>query len=313
MCAFVSGSDYLSLPRDPQPWVIKHLIPTSGLTNIFGKPKAGKSFAALGMAVAISTGATDWLGFPVHKSGPVAYLQVDTPRGEWAGRIARLQDNRLDISNIYFCDMLMTPAYPFDILNGPQQEWLKKHLAIIEPVVVFIDTLREIHGVDENDSTPMKNVISQLVAACLPAAIVLVSHSRKDTALTSAGGDDLMNDARGSSYVPGRMDTIIKVTQTGLLYKGRSIGQGRTEIKQDPDTLLPLLDGEAAIYRELIVNRCTIMRGENPTVSVNVIAEDIAERTTYRKKRAIADHVSDYLQIPKRAKVVAKKLKSSNP
>lgn len=309
--AFLSGPAYLSLPRDPQPWVIRDLIPVEGLTNIFGKPKAGKSFAALGMAHAISNdGIPEWLGFAVQKHGPVAYLQIDTPRGEWAGRITRLSQHGYDLSNVFFCDMLMTPSYPFDILDAAQQKWLQAQLAQLQPVVVFIDTLREAHGSDENDSTAMRNVITQLVASCRPAAIVLVSHSRKDTAFTSAGGDDLMNDARGSSYVPGRMDTIIKVTNTGILYKGRSVGQGRIDIRQDPDSLLLMLDGEAEKYFELLHERVREMRTENPKVSIKAMADDIEKRTSFRKHRVITDHIGNFLQNPTLAPRLARKPKS---
>lgn len=310
MPAFLPGPSYLSLPRDPQPWIIKDLIPVSGLTNIFGKPKAGKSYAALGMAHAISTGAPSWLEFPILTKGPVAYLQIDTPRGEWAGRITRLAEHGYDMSGVYFCDMLMTPSYPFDILHADQQKWLKSAIDELQPGTVFIDTLREAHGSDENDSTAMRNVITQLVAACRPAAVVLVSHSRKDTMFTSTGGDDLMNDARGSSYIAGRMDTVIKITATGMLFKGRSVGQGRVDIRQDPESLLLVLDGEAAKYYELLHGRVLEMRGNDPTVSVNAMAEDVVTRTKYRAVRTVGEHIKDYLQTSGLATRVAKKAKS---
>lgn len=285
---------------DPQQWVIKDLVPVSGLTNIFGKPKAGKSWGALGMALAIANHEPEWLGFAVQKHGPVAYLQIDTPRGEWASRVRALAALGHNFSHVFMADMLMIPSFPFNILDGEQMKALKESLAIVQPVVVFIDTLREAHPLNENDSTDMRNVVSQLVAACRPAAIVLISHTRKDTMFTAVGGDDLMNDARGSSYIAGRMDAIMKFTTdgkhcTGMLYKGRSVGQGRLDLTQDEFGQV-ILNGEAAAYHDLIHTRVGVMRAENPLVTINAMSDDIAERTTYRAKRQIGVHVKDYLQ-----------------
>lgn len=300
MPAFINGPSYLFLPRDPTKWVIKHLIPVSGLTNVFGKPKAGKSFASLGMAIAISSGQPDWNGFAIEKHGPVAYLQIDTPRGEWADRISVISNAGHDLSNVHFCDMLMTPGYPFNILAEDQHTWLKNGLAELQPVVVFIDTIREAHGTDENDSTAMRNVVTQLVAAARPAAVVLISHSRKDTMFTATGGDDLMNDARGSSYISGRMDTVIKFTTndkhaTGMIYRGRSVGQGRLAVTQD-ETGLVVLDGAAETYAALLHDRVVAMRTENPKITINAMAEDIAHRTEFKKKRSIDSDIKKFLQ-----------------
>jgi RecA-family ATPase len=233
---FVPASAYLDLPREPQPWVIDKLIPVGGLVNVFGKPKTGKSFLMLGAVEALVNGASSWQGFAIKKPGPVAYLQVDTPREEWATRVARLQWSTPEAADrFWIADMWQVPEFPFNILNphGVELQWLKDNLAAIQPVVVVIDTLREIHGGDENDSTVMRNVIANLVGACRPAAIVLVSHARKDSIMTHTGEDDLMDQQRGSSYVSGRMDVIIKVSAKRLIFKGRATGQQSYNIHQD--------------------------------------------------------------------------------
>lgn len=233
---FTQIKEYLKLPREPQPWVVDKLIPVGGLVNVFGKPKSGKSFLMLGIIESIANKADDWEGFAIKKHGPIAYLQVDTPREEWAARILRMAWATPDADeNLWMADMWQIPEFPFNILNpqGVELKWLKNSLAHIKPIIVVIDTLREIHAGDENDSTVMRNVIANLVAACRPAAIVLVSHSRKDSIMTSTGDDDLMDQQRGSSYVSGRMDVIIKVSAKRLTFKGRATGQQHYPISQD--------------------------------------------------------------------------------
>jgi RecA-family ATPase len=285
---FLPADEYLALPREPQPWVVDKLVPVGGLVNVFGKPKTGKSFVALGMAEAIVTGQPDWEGFAIKKHGPVAYLQVDTPREEWATRVERIQ-KATGPDKLWIADMWMVPEFPFNILNPQNTEvqWLKDHLARIKPVMVIIDTLREIHAGDEDSSTTMRNVIANLVGACRPAAIVLVSHSRKDSVMTQTGVDDLMDQQRGSSYISGRMDVIAKVTAKRLTFKGRATGQMTYPIHQDERGFIHVeRDGEDAFEdaRKIVADKYV---GK----SINVQAEHIARlagishSTAYRKLR----------------------------
>src|SRR5688572_17453980 len=82
---FHEYADYIKLPRKPSKWLIEGLIPV-GYTNIYAAPKSGKSFLALGICEAIVCAEPTYFHFPVHVEGPVAYLQVDTPREEWGDR-----------------------------------------------------------------------------------------------------------------------------------------------------------------------------------------------------------------------------------
>lgn len=230
---FFEGDDYLALPRDPVPWIIKGLIPVGGMVNLYGKPKTGKSFAALGIAQAVGGGYEYWLTdqFQVCKPGRVVYLQIDTPRGQWAARMDKLKGDGKGFPGVWFADTLLAP-YPFNILVPEHQAWLERRLKAITPVMVVIDTLREVHNGDENDSTTMKNVVSAMVKACTPAAVLLVSHSRKANGMD----EDLMNDARGSGYIAGRMDTVVKLTEKHLMFKGRAMGDGKVRVCQHPQT-----------------------------------------------------------------------------
>jgi RecA-family ATPase len=221
---FYDGTTYLDQPRAPITWIIKHILPAGGFCNIYGKPKAGKSFLALGQAVAISTGARHWMGLPVLTHGPVAYFQIDTPRSLWIERLEQARDNGHDVSKIHFADIDSGTPYPFNILtDGP---WLKNQLDRIKPVAIFIDTLRELHAGDENDSGVMKMVVAATQSACAPAGMALISHAKKEGQIHH---DDLMSDNRGSSYVAGRMDSVISVrTEKGNDNKGTMDYQGRT-------------------------------------------------------------------------------------
>jgi RecA-family ATPase len=260
MTKIVSTSDYLSLPREPETWLIEPLLPIGGAALLYGDAKIGKSFAALQMAEALVQG-TSWLGFPCRKS-TVVYIQLDTPRSLWADRLERLgarssqarpesqanvsscastPANTGGLNNIFQADRETLETWPFDILLDEHQVLLKAALDHVGPDVVIIDTLREAHSGDENDSTAMQQVIARLTAAVKPAALILISHSRKSN---PEFGQDLINDNRGSNYVVGRMDAIIRFSWSSVRVSGRSIDEqsigvhradnGFWELSEDP-------------------------------------------------------------------------------
>lgn len=280
--------EYLALPREPQPWVIKPIIPVGGLVNTYGKPKTGKSFLIMGMAQAVANGDETWEGYEICKSGPVAYLQVDTPREEWAKRIETVRElSQADSIPFYIADMWLIPKYPMDILdpNSETLVWLKTEMAKVKPVMVIVDTLREVHSGDEDSSTVMRNVITGIVGACMPEkgedrpspAIVFISHARKDAAgWQNDGQDDMMDQARGSSYVNGRMDVIMQVTPKTMKFKGRATGeQKRTIIKDDKGWIhIQHEDDGSDKAIEALVE-------EHPKLSINGLAKKLSALMGY--------------------------------
>lgn len=246
---FYRCDDYLALPRNPQPWLIEKLIPKGGAINLYGKPKLGKSFAALGIAEAIANPERkEFLGHRVIEHGPVSYLQVDTPRDEWANRIENLTKHNYQLNNIYFTDANLVP-YPLEITEKEIREGLRDVINQQKPLLLVVDTLRESHGQDENDSTAMRMVINSLVMATkeVSCTLLLVSHSRKSIQNAKGGRvpDDVTDDARGG-YVNGRMDMIAKLTDKQLLLKGRSIADTTLHIDREKSTHMLALNGKKA-------------------------------------------------------------------
>lgn len=246
---FVSGDDYLELPTAEQTWIIEPLIPSGGLVNIYGQPKeAKKSWMGLNMALAV-TNNWDMLmdKFPVKTHGAVAYLQVDTPRSLWMPRIELMKKTGFDLGLLYLADPELVP-YPLDLQNedAHHTEILAQMVWDVfrtdAPLVVFIDTLREVHGGDEDKSTVMRNVVANLRKAFMGSAIVLISHSRKGgqqgagPTQPESASDNLMDENRGSGYVAGRMDTIIRLTPKFMTYQGRAVGKERFKLEWDAST-----------------------------------------------------------------------------
>lgn len=281
----LNGDAYRALPRTPETWIVEHLLPTGGLFNLYGAPKGGKSWGALQLAVAIASGDGEWLTFPVHTHGPVLYLQLDTPRSLWAARLDAIAALGMDLSNVYFSDIGTMP-YPFDILTEqttyntvgkittfPCQAWLRAQVDAIKPVVVIIDTLRELHKGDENDSGQMANVMSALVAATSPSAVCLISHSRKENlALPENERENLLQDNRGSNYIAGRMDGIMRVSNKRLLYQSRTIDKHLLKCKRiEPGLWMVDRADEEAHIRAVL--------GDKTLLSISDRAEVLSTRT----------------------------------
>ena len=204
----LTGPSYLALPSPPESWLVENFLPPGGSALLYGVAKTGKSFAALQLAEAVASGRSVWLGQLVLAHGPVLYLQLDTPRWIWAKRLRDLSSlEGLCFDNVYLADRQIAP-YPFDLLAPEARGWLADQVAKIRPLLVVIDTLAESHNADERDAREMKGIL-QAIRECVGerCAIVLVTHAKKEQPLVPG---DLMGDIRGSSYIPGAMDGIMK-------------------------------------------------------------------------------------------------------
>lgn len=231
---FVRGTEYLQLPRHSQTWIIEDLLPSGGALNIYGRPKAGKSLAALQMAACISNANTpDFLGFPIHQHGPVAYVQLDTPRSIWALDIEHMQMDFPDLSifDLHITDKELAPR-PFNVMEPLTVAKTADAVKQLQPLCVFIDTIRKTHDMDEDKSTQMKIVYEHLQQAVPQAAMVILSHNRKGQAGIE---DDLMSGNRGSNYIAGEVDVVLSVQKKGrtkgmFIYEGRTLSEQRLEL-----------------------------------------------------------------------------------
>lgn len=275
---FVSVSRYLSLPHDANTWLIKDMIPTSGSALIYGLPKGGKSWMALQLACAIAGGADNWLGFPVMTHGRVLYLQLDTPRSTWRLRFQGLVKEGVKFDDNLFgvADRESLHYFPFDISkeSPSHMDYLQSICEPLQPVAVIVDTLRKAHSKNENDSTDMSNVVSRLVAAVKPAALIIVSHSRKPN---MEMGNDLMSDHRGSGGVVGEMDCVIKMTKKKLYYGGRNVEEGDLALER-----LPTKDPGVILYG---------VRPDTLSKSVSDVMADTGLKTLRQKAKALGPKI----------------------
>ena len=250
--------EYQELPRPATTWLVDQFISASGITNLFSAPKVGKSFLALDLARAVSQGEPSWLNQTILRQAKVLYVQLDTPRSLWSERIAKLREAGIsfDTNDItpetprachYFliADMEQAP-YPFNVHDPECVAWLQGQINKHQPELVIIDTLREVHDLDEDKATPMKSVLTALRAATMPKegsppALLIISHSRKSNPKFDGG---LMDEGRGANYVAGRSDVVCRMlAKEGadtcrMIYRGRNTGHEVKILQRNPKTIL---------------------------------------------------------------------------
>lgn len=203
-----------------------------------GAPKCGKSFAIMDLAITIASGEPEWLGFPVATTGPVLYLQLDTPRGEWQSRLSAMQEAGRDLNNLIIVDRTIAPG--FNIFNDAHSAWLQAMVAHFTPVVVVVDTLRRSYQGEERKDDIATLAMAAFEKAAMGTAIILVHHSRKTNPnpnVAKEDREDPMENMRGSSAWTGQMDTVMFLNGSRLIYRGRSIEDGEVKLRREANLL----------------------------------------------------------------------------
>ncbi len=201
-----SSADLLSAP--PMRWLVKGLVPQTGLALLFGPSGAGKSFLLLDLVGSVAEGSL-WFGLRTVKA-PVVYLCLEGADG-FANRIRAWEK----ATGRPFPPNVRVVAQPFDLhTDGDVEELLQgvgafvKELPGCAPPLVVVDTLnRAMPGGDENGSADMGRSLSACsrLSQATGGTVLLAHHSGKD-------GE---RGPRGHSSLPAAADASILVTRLG--------------------------------------------------------------------------------------------------
>ena len=196
--------------RPPVSWLIKGILPSTGIGSIYGPSGAGKSFLAVHMSCSLaSEGRRTFFGHKIRKSVPVIYIALEA-EGGIPGRVLAWSLKNKRPTPEGFRLLEITDGKPFRLDDADDMRALG--LQILEDVgpgaVVMIDTLAmAAGGLDENSASDMSSAIlgaKALQAACA-GLVLLVHHTGKDSS----------KGMRGSSALNAAMDVVIEVTRNG--------------------------------------------------------------------------------------------------
>ena len=180
-------------------WLVRGVLPSSGIGAIFGPSGSGKSFLTLDLLACIACGS-EWFDNRV-KAAPVLYIGLEGEAGI-AQRVNARRSTHGPASRVRY---LLTPL---DIRTRSDRTALVDAIksAGWDGGVLCIDTLnRAAPGLDENDSQHMGEVIggAKALQAALGGLVLLVHHTGKDST----------KGLRGHSSLLAALDCAIEVSR----------------------------------------------------------------------------------------------------
>lgn len=197
----LTAADVLSLPM--LQWLVRGVLPATGLACAYGASGTGKSFLALDLAAAVAEGVA-WFNCRVT-AAPVVYAALE---GE-AGFTQRVQAWQTHYGRP-LPDELRFIMQGFDLRHASDIGALSEAVSESGRIggLLVIDTLnRAASGADENASRDMGEVIAacKRLQAELGGLVLLVHHS----------GKDQTKGMRGHSSLFAALDAAIEVTRNG--------------------------------------------------------------------------------------------------
>jgi hypothetical protein len=175
--------------RKQADWLIKNILPQTGLAMVFGESGAGKSFFVLNIVGAIARGVP-WEGHKIKKSYKVLYIAAEGAEGFRKRLRAYAVHNQVDLNNI-----------SLKVLDGAPNIYAEDTEALIQAIletgeadVIVFDTLAQVTaGANENAGEDMGLVMArcQEISKACNALVILVHHSGKDASKGSRGWSGL--------------------------------------------------------------------------------------------------------------------------
>ena len=266
MGCVVAATEYARLERPSLGYVVEDFVPRPGLTLLIGEPKAGKSYLALQIALAVCMGQPV-LGAPTIQ-GTVLYLQFDTSEASWRRRLLKLERAGVTLPHtLYLLHPSQTPTR-INILDTGFQALLTRAIMECNPSVVIVDALREIHNKKEDNSGDQKVVGEALLTITQGRATVLIHHTAK---LSNKEEIRVVDLPRGTSYWAGRCDVLLALIDNTFSLVSRDVENLHAEGTRDKRT---------GFWRFPILERRQELRGvctQYPALTHKAISKIVAK------------------------------------
>jgi hypothetical protein len=281
----VTASDLMGMTLPPPRWAVEGVLP-EGLTVLAGKPKLGKSWLMLHLALAVAQGGTA-LGKIGVEAGEVLYIALEDTRRRLQARMRRL----LGPGESAPAGLHLATAWPRQDKGGLEQldGWLHDHpLARL----VLIDTWGRwrpfraqgnSYELDYADGAALKEVGDRR-----RVPITASHHCRKLPA------EDPIEEVSGSVGLTGACDGILVLRRdrgqhdAALHVTGRDIEEAELGLTFDKQLCLWQLVGEAEAGRVSRERRAIL---DLFTAGVELTCKQV-EATTGKKRDAVKQLLS---------------------
>jgi hypothetical protein len=230
-----TASDLLSMTLPEPKWAVPNIIP-QGLSVLAGRPKLGKSWLALDLAIAVAAGvdALDWVR---PTQGGVLYLALEDTRRRLQDRLRKIMTYlglpgelpTLHLANSWTRqDRGGLDAIERWVENHPGTRWV-----IVDVWKRFRPARKaksDIYSEDYDHASEVKALADKM-----ETAITILHHTRKGES------DDFLEDLSGSNGLPGAADGVLGLRRergrldASLHVTGRDIEEAELALKFDKD------------------------------------------------------------------------------
>jgi AAA domain len=240
----IEASSLMAMHFPDPKWAVEGLLP-EGATILAAKPKQGKSWLALNIALAVAEGGIA-LGKIATEAGDVLYLALEDVPRRLQGRLKMmLSEGQTGPSRLHFCT-----TWPRLEEGGTDylSQWLENHP---DARLIVIDTLARIRGASKRQEDLYARdyeTIGMLKAVAdeYSVAILIIHHERKSEA------EDPFDSVSGTLGLTGAADAVLVLkrkrgTSEGILHiTGRDIEESDLALRFDPQYGLWQIHGDAA-------------------------------------------------------------------
>lgn len=224
----------------PEPkWIVPGLI-TTGLTILAGRPKLGKSWLALQMAVGVGAGG-QVLGRAVEQ-GKVLYLALEDNERRIQDRLRKQHASIHAQLDFHFEWSYLTEGGAADLITAVDQHGYN---------LVIVDTIsRALGKTDQMDQADMNVALGSLqrLAISREIALLLVDHHRKSASDVGDVIDDVMGATSKASVADAALGLYRKRGEktATLRVTGRDIDDQELALEWDHDVFCWQMVGDAS-------------------------------------------------------------------
>ena len=195
-----TGKDLLAGRRQPPRTIVDGLL-TEGMVLFGGKPKRGKSWLMLDLALSVGTGSPVWRHFEVPEPQAVLYISLEDGRDDVRERLLTIRPGATDTGMLEF-------LYDFPRLSEGGLEKLRGYAESGRYRLIIVDVLARIEPPGKTGSDKTYHDIYDMLAPLQkirqqhPLSMILVTHLRK------AEAHDVFDGLHGSVAYQGAQDAL---------------------------------------------------------------------------------------------------------
>ena len=242
-----TAADLMREDLPPVRWAVPGILP-EGLSLLAGKPKLGKSWLALGLAVAKASGGVALGKIPVDR-GEVLYLALEDNRRRLQNRLRKVLDGNQPPEGLHIAtEWARVDEGGAEALD----DWLSVHpdagLVVVDILKVVRPSVSGNRGIYDADYEALQSM--QRLAGQHGVSVLVVHHTRKMAA------SDPVDEVSGSTGLSGGADGIMVLKRDRgkadayLHVTGREIeAEAELALKWDASLASWTLAGEADKYR----------------------------------------------------------------